>query len=396
MSAFAQTTVTLTGVGDAGYRNLNYSISTQKNATYITNNNASTSAFFFTVQEDLGGGLKARAFGEADWAVVKPSLANGSTTNNGVWYTGGFFNGEQYVNIESADLGDLKIGTPNSPALTAGTTAQPFGTGLGGGYSDTFGRLGSGAGTGISGYLGNATTSRIIRNERALGSSTPVVSGFKGQIEYTFQNGNGKAQASSANADGTNYASNNNGFLGLAINYNNGPLNAIAYQGQITAGANAAATAYSVSAAGTAAGQLGPNQNIKYTMFAANYNVGASTFYGGLTTTKTSNTTAAATNVYEDSKSSNFAYKYVMGQFDLMANYLVRTSNLTADSGFTPFGISRLTGIGANYNLSKTTNLYVRYEKQSNVATNGQAADGSVANVFGDVKITAVGMRVNF
>ena len=377
-----------------GYRSLGYSNQPQKEAKYITSNNASTSALFFKVTEDLGGGTKANFMGEADFSLVKPSLANAASTNNGTQYTGGFFNGEQYLGL-SGGLGDLKLGAPNSPALTAGTTAQPFGTGLGGGYSDTFGRMGTNAGTGISGYLGNATTSRIIRNERAAVYTTPTVAGFNGQIEYAFQNGNGKAQASSANADGTTWASNNNGYQAIAVNYNNGPVNAIAYSGKISAGAVAASTAYAYGT-GAATSVLGATHDITYKMLAGNYTAGATTVYAGYTTTVSSNQTAAAADVAEDSKSKNVAVKYVVGNIDLLANYLKRDSNRATDSGFTPNGNAKLVGLGANYNFSKNTLAYFRSEKQSNVATNGQAADGSVTNAYGTVTITSVGLKTAF
>ena len=402
MSAFAQTTVTITGNADVGYRDVGVTNNTTKNVRYITQNNASTSALFFQASEELGGGVKAYYMGEADFSPVKVSLANAGTTNNGQWYTGGFFNGEQYVAISSATMGDLKLGAPNSPMLDVGANvSQPFGTALGGGYSDTFGRFGTSAGTGISGFAGNATTARVIRNERAVVYTSPTISGVTGQLEYAFKNGNGEASVSSTSTNGTTYASNNNGFFGVNLKYQNGPLTLAANSSKLSAGDVMAAGFYTAATTAVATtnkvspGVIAAGTNVKYGMYAGNYQVTPDlTVYAGFTTTKTSNQdTASTTNTVEDSKSSNIAFKYVVGQYDLMLNRLNRTSNLAADAVLAPNGNAKLTGFGVNYNLSKMTYAYVRYEKASNVAVTGA---GASANVYGDQSITAIGLRMKF
>jgi predicted porin len=276
---------------------------------------------------------------------------------------------------------------------------------LGGGYSDTFGRFGTSAGTGISGFAGNATTARVIRNERAVVYTSPTISGVTGQLEYAFKNGNGEASVNSSSTNGTTYASNNNGFFGVNLMYKNGPLTLAANSSKLSAGDVAAAGFYtplttSTSVASLAAAKVSPGviaagTNVKYGMYAGNYQVTPDlTVYAGFTTTKTSNQdTPAATNTVEDSKSSNIAFKYVVGQYDLMLNRLNRTSNLAADAVLAPNGNAKLTGFGVNYNLSKMTYAYVRYEKASNVAVTGS---GASANVYGDQSITAIGLRMKF
>jgi predicted porin len=119
-------------------------------------------------------------------------------------------------------------------------------------------------------------------------------------------------------------------------------------------------------------------------MAAANYTVGNTTIYGGFTTTKTDGLTA--NKVLEDSKSQNIAVKYVMGNIDLMANYLTRKSNLTEAqvlsvttgtvSNYTP--TAKMIGLGANYNLSKNTSYYVRVEKISGL--NGGSSTATLAS----------------
>jgi predicted porin len=329
--------------------------------------------------------------GEADFSAVKNALQNSSTTNNGFNYSGAFFNGEIYDGIEGA-FGDVKIGAPNSPALTAGTMSQPFGTALGGGYSDTFGRLGSNTQMGVNGYSGQASTARIIRHERAVVLTSPAFNGISAQVEYASKNTNASYTTTTSTSTGTNATGNNNGVSALALKYNEGPLNAMYYSGRLSGG-GASGT---ISSAGslTLNGIL-QGTTVKYDIFAANYTMGDVTGYVGYTKTKSSETATASASVtdVEDSKSTNYAIKYaVNGSLDVMANRVSRSHNPTnVTAYYANNGTSTLTGFGADYKLSKMTNFYVRWEKAGNVNTWGTAA-----NSFGDQTISAVGLRMKF
>ena len=394
VSAFAD--VVITGGFDAGYRSTTAGNAPEKTQKVITNNNAYTSQIDFVVTEDLGGGLKAIAYAEADFNPAKPSVANASTTNNGFWYTGQFFNSEQYVGLTSPSIGTLKIGAPNSEFLNAQGKIQPFGTALGGGYSDTFGRMGTNAGVGISGYAGNATTARVIRNERTIKYDSPVFSGAQVIFEYQPGNGQGSGTTATSTTTGTNYTSNNNAWSATTLNYANGPLTLTYTTGQISAGANAAATA--MSTVGTyKINSILANDSVTYTQFGGNYVVNSNlTVYAGATTTKSNNTTNGATDV-EDSRSTNFAVKYTQGQVDYLFNRIQRTSNIALDSVQTPNGNSNLTGAGINYNFSKMSSAYVRYEKASNVvAIAGSTTATDTNSKYGAQTITAVGLLVKF
>ena len=396
VSAFAD--VVITGGFDVGYRSTTAGNATEKTAKLITNNNAYTSQIDFVVTEDLGGGLKAIAYAEADFNPAKPSVANASTTNNGYWYTGQFFNSEQYVGVSSASMGTLKLGAPNSEFLNAQGKLQPFGTALGGGYSDTFGRMGAVGTVGISGYIGNATTARVIRNERTIKYDSPVMNGAQVIVEY--QPGNAQATGTTATSatTGTSYASNNNAWSATTLNYGNGPLTLTYTTGQISAGANAASGAYKPGTtslnSGLTAGNLTANNSVAYTQYGGNYDVQSNLkVYLGFSTTKSTNTTASAASTdVENSQSANVAVKYTAGQVDYLFNRVNRTSNLTSDTVGAPNGNSTLTGAGINYNMSKTTMAYVRYEKASNVVT----IAGASTNTYGAQTITAVGLLVKF
>lgn len=388
--AFAQSSVSISGSIEAGYK----SVSNDKNATAkwsgVGANNVSTSNITFRGTDDLGAGMKGYFLAEVDPTVDRNTTLNQATTNLGQTYTSASaINGEIYAALAGA-FGDVKLGTPNSPGLIAGVTSQPFGTALGGGYSSGFGRLGTAAASGMNQYVGGpASGGRIIRSEKAGVYTTPTFSGFNAQIEYSGKNANGA------------YTSNDNGLLGLAANYNNGPLNAIFYSGKASAGSVAAAG--TGSAYGTvAANALAANASTKWNIAGANYNLGAATVYAGYSTTKTDGQSAATS---EDSKSWNLAGKYVIGQFDLLANYLERKSNLSATNavgqdvaGYTPK--QTLVGLGVNYNLSKLTSLYVRYEQigglnaKDAASSNGAPAVTGYSN--GTLKTTAIGVKVGF
>ena len=143
-----------------------------------------------------------------------------------------------------------------------------------------------------------------------------------------------------------------------------------------------------------AANALAANQNVKWNLLGANYNFGATTVYAGYTTTKASDNT-------EDSKSWNIGAKYTIGNIDLLANYLERKSNLadvvssgvyTSANGLYPK--AKLTGLGANYNFSKTVLAYYRFERVQNISTVLGSASGN--NLSQDQTVNAVGLVVKF
>ena len=385
---YAQSGVSLTGVVDVGYAVTNVDLVPTSKFGGLATNGVSTTAFFFKGVEDLGGGIKASFTAELDWTPTQSNSANlNSSTSSmgGIVYTGTPFNGEQFVGLEGG-FGTLKLGTPNSPALTLNAMAQPFGTALGGGFSSSFGRLGTNTTSGYNQYVGaEGSTGRIIRHEKAAVYTTPeFVPGLRAHIEYSAANANGA------------YVANDNGVLGTTLQYANGPLNAAYMTTKVSSGSYAAAGTDSWTAlAGTTttvnstissytANALGTNASVTYNMAAANYTVGNTTIYGGFTTTKTDGLTA--NKVLEDSKSQNIAVKYVMGNIDLMANYLTRKSNLTEAqvlsvttgtvSNYTP--TAKMIGLGANYNLSKNTSYYVRVEKISGL--NGGSSTATLAS----------------
>ena len=384
--AFAQSSVTLSGNLDIGVKTTSAPTTASGSASKneVAGNNVSTSALFFKGTEDIGGGLKAGFLLELDPNLTQSSTLS-STTAQGQDFSGTPFNGEQFVTV-AGGFGEVKLGTANAGALVANGIAQPYGTAMGGGFSSSFGRLGS-AGLGINQtFAGPSAKDRIVRHEKVVQYTTPTMSGFSGMFEYAFANDAAVvAPAAGPAATGATATSGNSaGFMGLSLKYSNGPLNAIYSYTNAKFGSNAilvAETTGNGAFAGTSTAIAG--SDVTWQFLAANYTFGATTVYGGYTTTK--HNAAAGQATLEDASSWNIAAKYALSaNVDLSANYLVRMTSVYAAAP------ANLLGLGADYKLSKRSNLYARYERTDANTGGTSTVGGSVATGF------AVGVRHQF
>ena len=192
--AFAQSaSMTITGGIDLMYRSVSHDDATKK-VNGVSNNGMYTSQLNFTGKYDLGAGTSAGFFMELDFNPQSSSQANQTSTGFG----GTPFTGQQMAYL-GGGFGTVRLGVPNSPGLTAGVTAQPLGTGLGSGYSCTFGRLGTTTVSNINSYEGNGT-GRIIRHEKTIQYTSPSLEGVTATVEYAAKNFNANAPTASATA----------------------------------------------------------------------------------------------------------------------------------------------------------------------------------------------------
>jgi len=386
--AFAQSSaMSITGGIDLMYRNVSHD-NTASKVKGVTNNGTYTSQLDFSGKYDIVGGMSAGFFLEMDFNPQVSTTLNQTGGNaNGGTYSGTPFTGEQLVRLDGA-FGTVRLGVPNSPALIAGTTAQPFGTALGSAYSGGFGRLGTNKVAGLNSFEGNvgAGVGRIIRHEKTLQYITPNLQGLTATIELAAKNQNGTIAAGDAGS-----TANTDGYLGLAAAYNQGPINAIIYSGKSTAsspaaaGAVAASTNAQIVAGGgalTVPAQALASGDVKWLMLAGNYKIDTLTVYGGYTTTKSNSSAGAAV---EDSKSYNVAAKYTVGQIDVLANLLQRKSSLASQAAAPK---ATLVGLGANYNLSDKVMVFGRFENIKNIAI--------AAGVGQKQTTTGAGVRVLF
>lgn len=348
-AAFAQSTVTISGNVDMGYNNFNTQTAAAGKDSQQTwaGNGSSTSTIVFSGTEALGGGLTAGFVLASDFAMGANQITTAAATTAAP-FANQMFNSQNYLELKSATMGSVKLGTINDASLYTSSASQPFGTAIGSGFSGAFARL---MGTGAVNVVntGNLTTiatgtggTRLVRVGNSAMYETASFSGFSGSLLHVFKN------------DNDQYATGGQQELGLK--YNNGPINVHYSYYKIDGGSN-------ITAGGLT------SANVKHNMLGGNYAFGPATVYAGWTSSK--GAAAGATNV--DARSWNVALKYAMGSWAFMANVLKSDDKLVADVD------RNLTGLGLDYSMSKRTTAYVRYENGDN---DKSSATGSSVGAF--------------
>ena len=347
--AQAQSSVTISGGLDAGAQSINYK---GNKVAGINGNGTSTSALFVKGSEDLGGGLKAEFLVESDWNTVstnantgaKTTVASGgdSTLGNG----GTFANGEIKVGL-TGNFGTLDLGSPNYASLTTHVTGQPFGTAIGSGFS--------------------ATSVRLVRAENAVRYITPTFSGFNAILyKSAKQTKAGTGIATDTSFSTTLGAYDQTGVQEVGANYANGPL-AVSFTNQ----------KQDNRAVGTGTTET------TYNTLGANYAIGNAKVY-------LLNQTKKLSDSSDKTAYTAVSASYTSGAITVMA----QAGTLKDQAGTNNGKKSTLTGLGADYALSKRTTAYVRYDsiKDEAAVIAATAVDGS-----GTTRTrTAIGMRTAF
>ncbi len=362
-AASAQSAVTISGYIDRGYTSVDNTDLTKKLNTLSSS--AGTSAIFFKGTEDIGGGTAVGFLLETDFADLD---GNTQKSSYSAAQNAGFANGESFISLSNANLGTVKLGAVNSFTLSNATSvaAPSISTAIGSTFSSNF-SIFNGIGTGVStnGGVGILTTTssskgttgaRDIRIANTIQYVTPMFSGFSAGVSYAAQNNNVTATGGNGNTVG---------MTELALNYANGPVKAgftsIKYSvGSNGTSQNTATTGSTFAAPLTLAGGLTSTHNL----LAASYevlpqlklNVGFGSF--------------SSNDSLSQGKSQQVGATYVIGNVDLMAQYA--TVNDTSINNTD----RKMFGLGANYNLSKTTRAYFRYD-DINYASNKAVYDGS-------------------
>ena len=332
--AFAQ--VTVTGVLDAGYQ-ITDAEGTASDKTTIAQSGSATTAIIITGTEDLGGGMKAGFRYEMNPDFVSGTGLSSATTGA---------NGYNNVNL-SGSFGAVEFGRLNTATLAANGVANPFGTNVGSGYSTMTHRFPAAT----SSTMATAPT----RFNNAFKYATPNMSGFSAQVIYVPKNDN-----STVSAD-----KNNQGVMELGLGYANGPLAVQVAHMTIEEGSNAA----------TEIVALGASQKGTLTTVAGSYQVMPALKLGAAyNTTKVDGDAADATGL-------RLSGTYTMGAVALMATWANSDDKTTTNADRTSFGL------GADYNLSAKTALYVRYEN-----TNAK----TVETTDNKTTTTMAGLRVKF
>jgi predicted porin len=379
VSAFAQSTVTLSGnldVAGASYSGTMYGA---KGTTFTTAaGTASTSVINIIASEDLGGGTKItgkygidpRSLTNDGFGVQATSAVSAYNTNPNGLTAVGLGRDEVFLQLETS-MGSVKLGAPNSVGLDINTTSSPLGTGVGSGYG--------------------LTTKSLIRTafidtryDRSIRLDSAVMNGIKASALYAP--GNDELNTAVI-ADTTNFSSvarnipNNRKVTELGLNYANGPLN-VQWLNYTVAAQTYATGYYGVlystgAAATTALGYVATKSN----MLAANYNLGATTLYGAWWSGDSTSSTTAVVHV----SGNRYAVKQNFGAIDVALQYTQTTLGSSTTT------TSKAIGARADYNLSKTAAAYVGYE---NVDTGAAATTNTTS--AGVRKITSIGLRKSF
>jgi predicted porin len=272
------------------------------------------------------------------------------------------------LEVVSATAGTLRMGTVNNEVLTATTAvaAPAFSTGVGSAYSSSWSTH-DGYGTGVTGSGGivvktalgaDKAGSRGIRQANTIKYISPKV------MDVTFSYG--MVPKNSTTPDGT---ADTVGVKDMSLRYTAGPLDVMYASLKYDVGAGTVPTN----------GSLTANSSNTQTITAVTYTVLPTLkLHAGSGKSKASDTALA------NSSSTQFGATYTMGAFDIMAQTAkVDNKNTTAYD-------RKMTGLGLNYNLSKTTRAYVRYD-------NLKLNDGAATAVSGDsIKRTAFGVSTSF
>jgi len=359
--AFAQSSVTIDGYFDRGYTVTNNTDNTKDSKLF--GSSAGTTTIGVKVRETLKGGLSIGASFNTDFADASGANQDSTPTTASSIQTGGFANSQSFIDV-TGGFGVVRLGMPNNFTLTnvTGVASPAFSTGVGSAYSSAF-SIANGIGTGTVGSVGFATQVangatgagvRAIRIANTVQYSSPSFSGLTVHVGYTQKNSNG--------GTGTDTV----GVTEGALRYTAGPVDAMLSTIKYTVGSTAPLN-----------GSLTANSDTTQNLLGA-----AFTVMPGLKLHAGVGSYSSSTNVFKGS-SQQFGVTYTTGAFDLMAQMASVDDKSTSDID------RKMTGIGINYNLSKTARAYVRYDN-INLNDNAAATTGSKLNRY------AIGVSKSF
>ena len=381
VSAFAQTTVTLSGNMDVAGANYGGTMYGNKGSTFTTGyGTSSTSVINFIATEDLGAGLSVTAkYGIDPRTLTNDGLgvtnnprldaAGATTVNAQSTIATGLARDEAFIGI-TGGFGSVKLGAPNALGLDVHSISSPLGTGIGSGYS----------------LVGQSTSmwQAVVqtRYDRSVRYDAPTMSGVTASVVYAP----GGDEAAVQNASSVSYAAratpNNRTMTELGLRYANGPLNVGFVNVSRTAQTNPTgwlAMAASTSGLTSTFGYVATKTN----SLAVSYNLGATTLYYGYA----NGDSLASTTSQTKAQGSRLAVKQNFGSMDLTGQFNTVKSTTSAGAATT----AKVSGIRLDNNLSKTAKVYLGYE----YADSGSAAS-SDSTTKGTRTTTSIGLQKSF
>jgi len=316
-AVMAQSSVTLFGVADVSYSGGSGSVSDK---TQLKKNGIGSSRIGFRGVEDLGGGLKASFWYEAD---VGPDDATGAASSTNNQATGAAsptlagsqgltFNRRSTVSLEGG-MGEARLGRDYTPQFWSTTEYDPFGT--------------NGVGSNAAAGKGGLTNTRASNSIAWL---SPTMGGFKVWAQtYMGENASTAPKAGNGNA--------------IRLTYNQGAVS-LAY-----------ATAKTTTGAGT---------EMKSSNIAGSYDLGVAKL-----TAMTTKDDATGQAVVDGS---------LVGVLVPMAGGTFKLSmSQTEKAGAT----SKQTAVGFVKPLSKRTSLYATYARVGNSGGASLGLNGAITGV---------------
>lgn len=305
-SAFAQSSVTIWGVADAGVAKQSQG---GVSKTYLSSSGLSSSQLGFKGTEDLGGGMSASFHFEA-----------GLTVDNGT-AAGVAFQRRSTVDL-AGGFGAIRLGRDYTPSFWNHTVFDPFGTlGSAAGSNITLGANASGANPATAARTNNGIS---YLYGFAPNAGSALGSGVYAQVTYAL------GEQLSNNATGQNGQ-----YTGARVGYAAGPLNV------------AGSYAKSKAAAGAV--------EYKETGIGGSYDLGVAKLMAKWGTND-SNVAATKSTFWSVGAAVPVGAGYIPVSYNS-----IKTNN-AAGSNANQFGI------GYVHNLSKRTAIYTAYSKLSNKA----------------------------
>ena len=362
-AAQAQSSVTVYGIMDVGFQGVTSRVGSAKtNITRFSGEGAeTTSRLGFRGTEDLGGGTSA--FFTAEFGLSPTDSVLSGDNNSGL------FNRQTFVGLAQKGVGRAAIGTQYTPVHLAVSRTDP------GQQNNMMGNVIYAANA--SSGNGQTTQAYTVRYNNALTLQTDRMAGF--QLYGIYNNKN-----SNANNPSTVNAINNNEALGLGINYVWQKLNVDlamnSSKQQTIAGSvpTAAALAPASATIGVLGNPLGTSIGTLTNYAGASYNFGILTGFAQYINTKyTSNLDS---NTYIQRSAQQIGVRSFItpkiegwasaGNGSYRGPNSVTVSNVTTTADFTGYQL------GANYWLSKRTNMYGIFGSTQSSTNGAIAAEG--------------------
>lgn len=348
-AAFAQTSVTVYGIVDAGI--VSERGGATGNLTKLTSGVASGSRLGFKGTEDLGGGLSALFLMENGFAVD-----NGTATQGGV-----LFGRQAYVGLGSNAGGTVTLGRQYTPQYLTLVMADPFATGMAGDAANLMPNTGDAA----------------SRMNNSIKYATPNFAGFTGELAYGF----GEVQ-------GDNKAKRQ---YGLAVGYGAGPLAVrLGYHNRDNTGVSTD-NAKNTLLAGTYDFKVAK----LHLAYGVNKGVNSSPIRGvtdAISGANTSNPYARATAPTfgsSDSRDALIGVTVPFGPHTFLASYINKNDKSAANQDANQWAL------GYRYALSKRTDLYAAYARINNKNNASYTVGSAIETGSGD-KAFNLGVRHTF